>query len=82
MNGAMKEAYDKACDAAKVIEGFAAEHPIATAVFCTVIALGVSVVLIPYLIEALGFSALGPVEGNIGLSPLFAECEREERETG
>ena len=66
MNGALKEAYDKACDAAKAIEGFAAEHPIATAVFCTVIALGVLVILAPYVLEALGFAELGPIEGKFG----------------
>ena len=63
MNPAMQEAYDKACDAAKVIEGFAADHPVATAVFCTIIALGVLVVLAPYVLEFLGFSELGPIEG-------------------
>ncbi|KAL9097079.1 MAG: hypothetical protein Q9163_006390, partial [Psora crenata] len=59
---AMKEAYDKACEAARVIEGFAADHPIATAVFCTVIAVGVLVVLAPYVMEFLGFGPLGPIE--------------------
>lgn len=63
MAPAMKEAYDKACEAAKKIEGFAADHPVATAVFCTVIALGVLVVLAPYVLELLGFAELGPVEG-------------------
>ena len=63
MNPAMQEAYDKACEAAKMIEGFVADHPIATAVFCTVIALGVLVVLAPYVVELIGFSELGPVEG-------------------
>ena len=63
MNPAMQEAYDKACEAAKMIEGFVADHPIATAVFCTVIALGVLVVLSPYVLELIGFSELGPVEG-------------------
>ena len=63
MNPAMQEAYDKACEAAKEIEGFAADHPVATAVFCTVIALGVLAVLTPYVLELLGFAELGPVEG-------------------
>ena len=63
MNAAMQEAYDKACEAAKKIEGFAADHPIATAVFCTVIALGVLVVLAPYVVELLGFGEVGPIEG-------------------
>ena len=59
MNQAMKEAYDKACAAAAEIEGFARDHP----VFCTVVALGVLVILAPYVLEALGFGALAPVEG-------------------
>lgn len=63
MNAAMQEACDKACEAAKMIEGFAADHPFATTVFCTVIALGVLVVLAPYALEWLGFSELGPIEG-------------------
>ena len=63
MNPAMQEAYDKACEAAKMIEGYAADHPIATAVFCTVIALGVLVLLAPYALEFLGFGELGPIEG-------------------
>jgi len=63
MNAALQEAYDKACEAAKRIKGFAEEHPVATAVFCTVIALGVLVILAPYVLEALGFAELGPAEG-------------------
>ncbi|KAL2040673.1 hypothetical protein N7G274_006652 [Stereocaulon virgatum] len=64
MAPAMQEAYDKACEAAKKIKGFAADHPIATAVFCTVIALGILVVLAPYMLDLLGFAELGPVEGS------------------
>ncbi|KAK4695603.1 hypothetical protein P7C71_g2169, partial [Lecanoromycetidae sp. Uapishka_2] len=63
MNPAMQEAYDKACEAAKPIKGFIADHPVATAVFCTVVALGVLVVLAPYVLEFLGFGELGPIEG-------------------
>ena len=59
MNGAMQAAYDKACDAAEVFEGFVAGHP----VFCTLVALGVLVVLAPYAVEMLGFGELGPIEG-------------------
>ena len=55
----LKEAYDKACDIAIGIEGFVQEHP----VFCTVIALGVLVLIAPWAIEALGFGELGPIEG-------------------
>ena len=63
MNAAMQEACAKACEAAKVFEDFAADHPYATAVFCTVIALGVLVILAPYVLELLGFAELGPIEG-------------------
>ncbi len=59
----MSAAYHKACEAAKAIEGFATDHPLATAVFCTVIALGLLVVLMPYVLEVLGFGSLGPIEG-------------------
>jgi hypothetical protein len=57
------------------MEGFVVEHP----VFCTVVALGVlvsgcptllhmqltivKVIVSPWVIEALGFAELGPVEG-------------------
>lgn len=57
----LKDAYDKTCEVAKDIEGFVKEHP----VFCTVIALGVLVVIAPWVIEALGFGELGPIEGTM-----------------
>jgi hypothetical protein len=56
---ALKEAYDKTLDIAQGIEGFIKEHP----VFCTIIALGVLVIIAPWAIEALGFGELGPIEG-------------------
>jgi hypothetical protein len=59
LNPPLKEAYDKACETAKAIEGFVQEHP----VFCTVIALGVLVLIAPWALEALGFGELGPIEG-------------------
>lgn len=75
LNEAVRSAYDVACRAVEVTEGFAADHP----VFCTLVALGVLVVLAPYVVEYLGFCAgfgeLGPVEGMSGkffaLSPPF-----------
>ena len=67
LNAAMQKAYDEASEALKITEGFVIDHPIATEVFCTVIALGVLVVLAPYVVEYLGFCAgfgeLGPIEG-------------------
>ncbi|KAI4944825.1 hypothetical protein J4E91_008513 [Alternaria rosae] len=52
-------AYTKACEAAQAIEGFVIEHP----VMCTVIALGVLAIIAPWVLEALGFTELGPIEG-------------------
>lgn len=65
MSAAMAVAYDKACEAAKVFEHFAEDHPLATAVFVTVIAIGVLAILAPYVIEFLGFGELGPIEGEL-----------------
>lgn len=73
---ALSAAYERACEAAKGIPGFAADHPLATAVFCTVVALGVLVVLAPYVLEILGFGELGPVEGKesiLGLGMVFGK---------
>ncbi|OAK98495.1 hypothetical protein IQ06DRAFT_295805 [Phaeosphaeriaceae sp. SRC1lsM3a] len=55
----IRDAYHKACEVANGIEGFVVEHP----VFCTVIALGVLMIIAPWVLEALGFAELGPVEG-------------------
>ena len=63
MSPVMAAAYDKAVEAAKVFEQFAEDHPLATAVFLTVIAIGVLVILAPYVLELLGFGELGPIEG-------------------
>ncbi len=53
---AATEAVGKAVAA---VEGFAKEHP----VYFTLIALAVLVLLSPWVIEALGFGELGPIEG-------------------
>ena len=63
LSAAMQVAYDKACEAFEATEGFAAEHPIATEVLITVIALGILVELAPYVLGLLGFAELGPIEG-------------------
>lgn len=59
MNAAMRKAYDQACEAAKAVQGFAADHP----VFCTVVALGVLLVLAPCALKWLGFAKVGPIKG-------------------
>ncbi|RYO84626.1 hypothetical protein DL766_000705 [Monosporascus sp. MC13-8B] len=56
MGQAMKDAFEKATNAAV---GFVHEHP----VYCTIIALGILVILAPWVIQALGFGELGPIEG-------------------
>lgn len=53
-------AYLRAWEAAQSVEGFVVEHP----VMCTVIALGVLAIVAPWILEALGFAELGPVEGS------------------
>lgn len=63
MSQAMKDAYHKA---SKIATDLAKEHPVLTAAMITVIAIGVLVLLAPYIVEALGFSELGPIEGNSG----------------
>ena len=45
------------------------EHPFAIAVCVTIIAIGVLVILAPFVVEMLGFGELGPLEGMY--SPFF-----------
>lgn len=58
ITGALKEAMSKAAEAATE---FAKEHP----VYATLIALGILVVLLPWVIEALGFTEIGPAAGEM-----------------
>lgn len=60
MGNAMKKAFDKASSAARE---FAQKHPVYTAAIITVIAIGVLVLITPWVVEALGFGELGPIEG-------------------
>jgi hypothetical protein len=57
----IRDAYHKACEVAKSIEGFVIEHP----VFCTVVALGVLALVAPEILGWLGFAEQGIVEGKI-----------------
>lgn len=53
----MKEAVERAAGEAV---GFARDHP----AYCTLLALGIIIVIgMPWIIEALGFTELGPLEG-------------------
>lgn len=56
---AIRDAYHKAWSVANEIEDFVIKNPI----MCTIIALGVLVIIAPGVIEALGFAEFGPVEG-------------------
>ncbi|KAF2841391.1 hypothetical protein M501DRAFT_929871 [Patellaria atrata CBS 101060] len=60
MSSPVREAFNKASDAADVVGGFVKSHP----VFCTVIAFGVLALLLPWVLEAIGFAELGPIEGS------------------
>ena len=58
MGATMTEAFEKAVSEAS---GLAHEHPY----FCALIAVGILAILMPWVLEALGFAELGPVEGGI-----------------
>ncbi|TIC92429.1 hypothetical protein CH35J_010060 [Colletotrichum higginsianum] len=53
----VRDAMDKAIEAAESVFQFAKDHP----VFVTLIAIGVLVLVSPWVLEALGFGELGPV---------------------
>ncbi|KAK1716237.1 hypothetical protein BDP67DRAFT_611129 [Colletotrichum lupini] len=53
----LKEALGLAIKAGRIMLEFAKEHP----VFVTIIAIGVMVIVAPWVIEALGFGELGPI---------------------
>jgi hypothetical protein len=66
----LKKAYETALEVGLAVEGFTTTHP----VFCTVIAIGVLVLLAPWALEALGFGELGPIEGMY--MPVYKEAQR------
>ena len=59
MSAAFRESYEKVEGVVNGIEGFVKEHPI----LCALIALGILVLLAPWVIEALGFAEGGILEG-------------------
>ena len=59
MSKVMADAFQRSKSEAQAIGDFVHDHPI----IMTVIALGILVLLAPWVIEALGFGAAGPVEG-------------------
>lgn len=59
MGDALREIYKKVVRVVDDIEGFIKDHPI----LCALIALGILVLLSPWVIEALGFAEGGILEG-------------------
>jgi hypothetical protein len=59
MGPVIHDAYDKAVLALKNIEEFVEENP----VLCSIIALGIIALLMPWLLSALGFAEAGITEG-------------------
>lgn len=64
MGAAIKEAFDKASAAA---EDFVQRHPVYAAAIVVVVAIGILVLLAPWVVEALGFGELGPLAGEFFL---------------
>ena len=63
LKGAMGEAYEKATRAAEGIPGFVHDHPYWTAAIAIAVALGMLYLLMPFVLEILGFEAEGVLEG-------------------
>ena len=59
MGEALREIHEKVAHVVAGVEGFVKEHP----VVCALIALGILVLLAPWVIEALGFAEGGILEG-------------------
>lgn len=60
----VREAMDKSTDSAESIFNIAKDHPI----LVTIVAIGVLVIIAPWVLEALGFGELGPVAGEFQLT--------------
>ena len=63
MGPALQATYEKVAQVIDGIEGFVKDHP----VLCALIALGILVLLSPWIIEALGFAEGGILEGEQGI---------------
>jgi hypothetical protein len=59
MGDALREIYEKVACVVDGVEGFVKDHPIV----CALIALGILVLLAPWVVEALGFAEGGILEG-------------------
>ena len=65
MGEAMKKCFDKA---SREAEQFIREHPVFAAAVATIVAIGILVLILPWVVEALGFGELGPSGGQYPLT--------------
>jgi hypothetical protein len=68
MGPVIKDAYNRAVEATKKIKEFVKENP----ALCSIIAIGIIALLLPWLLEALGFAVEGIIEGWHISTPLYA----------
>ncbi|MCJ1353331.1 MAG: hypothetical protein MMC33_003316 [Icmadophila ericetorum] len=64
LRGVLNESYKKAQAAVDEEHNFVRDHPVWAAAIVAVIALGICCLLAPWMLEAVGFAELGPVEGS------------------
>ena len=65
LRGVLNESYKKAQAAVDEEHNFVRDHPVWAAAIVAVIALGICCLLAPWMLEAVGFAELGPVEGEL-----------------
>jgi hypothetical protein len=77
--GPLDELFEKVKEVAEMCFEWAKEHQteIALGVLVTLIALGILVFLMPWVIEALGFAELGPVGGKIRLNTFMNKTDAD-----
>jgi hypothetical protein len=63
MTAAYHEAFEEASKMSELAQEFVQDHPIFVEVVCVIVALGILSLLCPWVIEALGFTGIGPLEG-------------------
>jgi hypothetical protein len=68
MNEVIKDAFDKSYAEAFALfheaYDFSRDHPL-EAIFTTIVVIGILVLLAPWVLEAVGFGTLGPIEGKL-----------------
>ena len=69
--GVLDGAYKKAQAAMEGVEGFVKDHPVWAAAVIAVLALGICYVLLPWVLEAVGFGQIGPRAGKGNINPVF-----------